>query len=257
MFLKILKPIHNSIRNKIIICKNHLSKKNIIKKLVYGMKKNAGRNKSGKITIRHKGGGIKKNYKNIFFLDNKFLGIVLSIEFDSSRNSFISLVFNLVNKNFFYLLNTNKISVGCFLSSNFKHLILGCRVSVQAVPLGTLIHSVTSINSIKINYLRAAGSYGQLIQNLLGNFLLKMPSGKIVKILSNSFCTIGVISNIKSNLCKLGKAGYTRLKNIRPSVRGVAMNSVDHPHGGKTNGGRPCVTPWGKLTKGKVTKKNK
>lgn len=257
-FIKI-KPINNSCRNKIIIKKNSLSKNNrFIKKLLFKNSRTDGRSlTTGHITSRHKGGGCKHLYRNLVTNNRKFLGVVISIQYDPNRSSFISLIFDVVRKEFFYSLTTNLVGVGSIISSDLISLTLGSRLSVKNIPLGSIVHSISSEDSKNSCYARSAGTYGQLIQKNLSNYKIKLPSGKILTISSTGFCTLGMVSNINHNLCVIGKAGGSILRGVRPSVRGVAMNPVDHPHGGRTNGGRPSVTPWGIPTKGKPTVKVK
>jgi large subunit ribosomal protein L2 len=256
MLLTKSNPINSSSRHKIKITKNLLCKKSrLLKNLIFGKKKNAGRSSSnGRITIRHQGSGCKALIRKIDFSTKKYLAIIISIEYDPNRSSFISLAYDLILKKFFYTLNTESVKVGTIISSDFQFLNLGNRLSIKDIPTGSIIHSISSNkNHNKTAFIRSAGTYGQLIQKEEFLCKIKMPSGKILSIPQNSFCTLGVLSNSQHNLQVLGKAGTNRLKGIRPTVRGIAMNPVDHPHGGRTNGGRPSVTPWGIPTKGKPT----
>jgi len=254
-----LKSITNGTRHQLNIQKNLLSKKtNILKSIRKGSKNQSGHSCStGRITVRHKGGGCKKIYRKILFDDVTFLAIVIAIEYDPYRSSFISLNYDFVNKFFFYSLSTDCVTVGSLISSNqsFSELRLGFRTLLKNIPTGTIINCLSLQDDKKIKYIRAAGTFGQLIQKNLYNCHIKLPSNKIIVVSSDSYATIGVISNMKNNLVVIGKAGRSRLMGKRPSVRGIAMNPVDHPHGGRTNGGRPSVTPWGVPTKGKPTVK--
>ena len=129
---------------------------------------------------------------------------------------------------------------------------------LKNIPTGSLIHSLTnSFNLDKVCFARAAGTFCQIIQRSVNIIKVRLPSGKIIELSPEVYATVGVLSNAQHNLVYLGKAGRNRLKGRRPIVRGVAMNPVDHPHGGRTNGGRPSVTPWGIPTKGKPTVKKK
>ena len=172
---------------------------------------------------------------------------------DPFRNSFISLVFDFKTSLFFNILSTSKLMPGSVvLTTNKKSdLNLGYRILLQNIPTGSIFHSLSLKNTIK--YARSAGTACQLIQKLANNCKVKLPSGVIIDVDAQSFGTLGSISNSQQNLISIGKAGKNRLKGIRPTVRGIAMNPVDHPHGGRTNGGRPSVTPWGIPTKGKPT----
>jgi large subunit ribosomal protein L2 len=128
---------------------------------------------------------------------------------------------------------------------------------LQNIPAGSIIHSLSFNKKLNSIYIKSAGTFGQLIQK--NNFFckIKLPSSKIIEVSNSAFATIGIVSNSQHSNVVLGKAGRNRNKGIRPSVRGIAMNPVDHPHGGRTNGGRPSVTPWGKPTRGKPTSKKK
>jgi large subunit ribosomal protein L2 len=256
-----LKSITNGTRHQLNIQKNLLSKKNgLLKSIRKGFKNQSGHScSSGRITVRHKGGGCKKIYRKINFHDLTFLAIVIAIEYDPYRSSFISLNFDFINKNFFYSLSTDAVVVGSLLSSTdkFTELRLGFRTLLKNIPTGTIINCLSLQKDKKIKYIRAAGTFGQIIQKNIISCHIKLPSNQIIVVSSNSYATIGVISNLKNNLVVIGKAGRNRLMGNRPSVRGIAMNPVDHPHGGRTNGGRPSVTPWGIPTKGKPTVKFK
>jgi len=256
-----LKSITNGTRHQLNIQKNLLSKKtSMLKSIRKGLKNQSGRSCiNGRITVRHKGGGCKKIYRKISFEDLTFLAIVTAIEYDPYRSSFISLNFDFINKKFFYSLSTDSVTVGSLISSsqNFSELRLGFRTLLKNIPTGTVINCLSLQNDRKIKYIRSAGTFGQLIQKNILNCHVKLPSNKIIVVPSSSYATIGVISNLKNNLVVIGKAGRNRLIGKRPSVRGIAMNPVDHPHGGRTNGGRPSVTPWGIPTKGKPTVKKK
>jgi len=257
-----LKPITNSLRHQLNLKKSLLAKKNnILKNLKKGKKNGSGRSSlTGHITINHKGNGCKQLYRIINMSNKKFLAIVVAVFYDPNRTVFISLNYNLKTKSFFQTLANNNVLPGTliFCSNNLNlELRLGCRNSLNNIPAGSLINSLSSTKKSLIKYIRSAGTFGQLIQKDIFFCKIKLPSGKIVNVSKNAFATLGILSNLNSNLIKLGKAGRNRHKNIRPSVRGIAMNPVDHPHGGRTNGGKPCVTPWGKPTKGQPTVKKK
>lgn len=249
----------NGTRHQLNLQKNLLSKNNkLIKSLNKGFKINCGRSSiTGHITVRHKGRGCKKNYRYINFFNSNYYSIILAIFYDPNRSAFINLNYNFENELFFNTIATNNVLPGSitFCTNSFKELKLGCRTLLKNLPTGSLIHSISTSYFSKTKYIRSAGTFCQIIQKDLNFCKLKFPSGKIFKLSSTGYATIGVISNLKNNLIILGKAGRNRLKGSRPSVRGIAMNPVDHPHGGRSNGGKPCVTPWGIPTKGKPTVK--
>jgi large subunit ribosomal protein L2 len=249
------KPYTNGIRHRTNIKKNFLSKvNNLVKQSIVGFKKFKGRSsETGRITTRHLGGGCKRKFRVLEISDIKRQGVVISIMYDPYRSSFISLNFDVTSNTFFRTIATAGVGPGSLQECNREKvdLKLGNRTDLENVPPGSILHSL-SINS-KIKCVRSAGLYFQIIQKDLNLCRVRLPSGLIKKAPSRSFGTIGVISNFQHSSIYLGKAGRSRLLGIRPSVRGVAMNPVDHPHGGRTNGGRPSVTPWGIPTKGKPT----
>lgn len=256
-----LKPYTNGTRHQLNLKKNLLSKNNkIIKTLIIGSKSNSGRSSNtGHITVRHKGNGCKKNYRLINFFNTNYFSLIISTFYDPNRSSFISLNYDLQKKIFFNTLATECVLPGSIVTCNNEgsDLRLGCRMSLKSIPPGSLVHSISEGLNIKSKFIRAAGTFCQIIQKDFTQCKLKFPSGEIVTVSVNAFATIGVVSNFKHNLVIIGKAGRNRLKGIRPSTRGIAMNPVDHPHGGRSNGGKPSVTPWGIPTKGKPTVKKK
>jgi len=255
MQLKKKSAIISSIRHQVNLKKNLLVKKNkIVKSLIKCIKLDQGRSSStGAITVRHKGNGCKKKL-HILNSNDSFFGLSLCHMYSCTQNAFISLNFDLNNKSFFKTISTNNVFSGSIIisSNNLKEFSTGYRTQLKSFPVGSIIHSISEKQKIK--YANSAGSFCQLLEKK--NYCkLRLPSGNVIKISENAFGTLGVVSNFKYNLTCIGKAGRNRLKGIRPSVRGVAMNPVDHPHGGRTNGGRPSVTPWGIPTKGKPTVK--
>lgn len=249
------KPYTNGIRHRTSIKKNLLSKvNNLLKQTIVGFRRFKGRSsETGRITTRHLGGGCKKKFRVLEFSDTKKQSIVISIMYDPYRSSFISLNFNFVSNVFFRTIATAGVGSGSLQECNKKKvdLKLGNRTSLEHVPPGSVLHSL-SLNS-KIKYVRSAGTYFQIVQKDLNICKVRLPSGLIKVTSSTSFGTMGIVSNSQHSSTYLGKAGQSRLLGIRPSVRGIAMNPVDHPHGGRTNGGRPSVTPWGIPTKGQPT----
>jgi large subunit ribosomal protein L2 len=246
------KPVTNGTRHQIKINKAALSKNNRLDKMSFEkFFRCHGRSKvTGRITIRHRGGRAKSRYKTINFLNENQNFIVISLYYDPFRTTFTSLNFDLKTKNFFRTLSTNNVLPGSLLSCNktFKDLKLGDRTQIKNFQAGSLINNL-SINSTQSKFIRSAGTFGQIIQLSLLEAKVKLPSGQILIANPNSFATTGSLSNNQNNLKKLGKAGKNRLVGKRPKVRGIAMNPVDHPHGGRSNGGIPSVTPWGLPTK--------
>jgi len=257
-----LKPVTSGQRHQINLQKNLLSKTNkLFKSSIFGLKQFSGRSVSnGRITVWHKGGACKSNFRKINFLNTDFESIVICIMYDPKRNSFVSLNFDLQKKLFFRTISTNFVYPGSLVScyKTPEELSLGNRTVINNIPTGSLVHSLTSSQqSQKTCFARAAGTFCQIIQKGVSMNKVRLPSGLILTVPKESYATLGVVSNAQHNSIYLGKAGRNRLKGIRPCVRGIAMNPVDHPHGGRTNGGRPSVTPWGIPTKGKPTVKKK
>jgi large subunit ribosomal protein L2 len=261
MFLKLKKKncSTSGIRHKKQITKNFLTKKsNFIKNIKHSIKSNSGRNSTGCITVRHKGGGLKKKS---YFLNQKideFNAIVISIVNDSKKTSFISLNFDLKKKLFFTTIASRNLCSGSILKATklAKGYFSGFYGFLENFPTGISIYNVSSKKNI-FCFAKSAGVYCTLLQKQKSGFILRLPSGKIVKVFENTSAFIGKVSNRLHKHCKKGKAGINRNKNKRPTVRGIAMNPVDHPHGGRTNGGFHPVTPWGIPTLGKKTVKSR
>jgi large subunit ribosomal protein L2 len=259
---KKVKVINNSTRNKIKIFKFLLSKTNKINKVNNkGFHSFQGRSSiNGRITVRHKGGKVKRLFHVLNLNNENFKAIVITTMYDPNRSSFISLIFDFQKKNFYKILSTNFSLPGSLLICTSKKidLKLGYRIPISNMPTGSIFHSLNLINRKSIQIARSAGAYCQLLQKTFDIAKIKIPSGKFIEISTNdSYGTLGIISNSINRTIRLGKAGINRLKGRRPTVRGIAMNPVDHPHGGRTNGGIHWKTPWGIPTKGKKTVKKK
>lgn len=236
-------------RHQVNLAKNLLSKNNnICKNLSLKVQENSGRSSLfGHISIRRKGGGCKKKFRQIKFNNFDSQSIILMVSYDPYRNSFISLNFDILSKCFFHSIAVHTTFPGTIITCQKKNteLYFGNRSTLSNFPIGVLVHNVSgsSIGNQLATFSRSAGTYCQIIQKQKNKVQIRIPSGKFVSINKNLFATFGRVSNIKHNLTVTGKAGRSRLKGIRPHVRGIAMNPVDHPHGGRTNGGRPSVSP--------------
>lgn len=261
-----MKPITNGLRHQVKLEKAALIKNTrVFKNLIKNYKEKNGRSSiNGRITSWHKGGGTKKLYRILDFENKPKKAIVIGINYDPNRSAFVSTNFNLKTKTFYNDLATNKVCPGSLIITNYRlsELKLGFRTQLENLPIGTIINSISQGENSKAKYVKSAGASAQLIQIGTKTAQLKLPSNTIIKLPINSFANLGVISNTQHNLICLGKAGTNRHLNRRPITRGIAMNPVDHPHGGRTNGGRPSVTPWGLPTKSKFylkkrSKKNK
>lgn len=227
-------------------------------------KKNStgGRDNYGHITTRHKGGGHKRTYRIIDFRRNKdtIPAVVERIEYDPNRSAHIALVLYKDGERR-YILAPKGLNVGdTIVSGPEAEIKVGNALPLRNIPVGSTVHNVEMLPGKGGQLARAAGAFAQLIAREGDYAQLRMRSGEVRRILSNCRATIGIVGNEENNLRELGKAGASRWRGIRPTVRGVAMNPVDHPHGGgegKTGTGRPPVTPWGQLTKGYRTRDNK
>lgn len=253
------KPVTPSQRHLIKLNSSLLSKRPLLKKEICKINKLTGRNNEGKIITRHKGGGHKKSYRKIDFLGiRNSIGIVMSIEYDPYRNSSIMSVYDFIKKDYYYRLHPKELAVGSIIESgsNAKPLN-GHTLPLSKIPVGSYVHNISLTQNKKAKFTRAAGTYATVIEKNSTLVKIKLSSGKIKIFSTKCFATIGIVANNFINLTKLGKAGRSRWLNIRPTVRGVAMNPIDHPHGGgegKTSGGRKSsATPWGKPARsGKV-----
>ena len=262
MALKEFKPITPSLRHLKIVNTEKEFKKNFPLKSHTHFKKNTGgRNNQGRITAFQKGGGHKKLYRKIDFVRQFTQGIVEQIEYDPNRTGYIGRIFNFKDNSHSYILAPKNFKVGDYVQSGMNaSLKNGNSLPLSQVPIGFLIYNISISEGKKGKFARSAGTFGQLIQKNETHGRVQLPSGEHRLIPLMSTVSIGVVSNVNQKLVNLGKAGRSRWKNKRSSVRGVAMNPVDHPHGGgegKTSGGRPSVTPWGKPTKGQPTSKYK
>ena len=249
------KPYTPGVRHYINIKKSLLSKtNNLFKQTIKGLKRFSGRSSiTGRITVRHIGGGSKRKFRELLLSNEEKTSVVVAVMHDPVRNSFISLNFDLEKKTFFRTIATKGVGPGVIQKFNAEdfELKLGNRTMLKNIPTGSILHSL-SLNS-NVKFARSAGLFFQIIQKTQKTCKVRLPSGFIKEISNNEFGTLGVVSNFQHNQISIGKAGRNRWLGIRPTVRGVAMNPVDHPHGGRTNGGRPSVTPWGIPTKGKPT----
>lgn len=230
--------------------------------LVAKKNKNAGRNNAGRITVRHQGGGHKQRYRLIDFKRNKddIVAKVERVEYDPNRTAYIALLLYRDGERR-YIIAPKNLSAGMEVVSG-DHVAIqpGNCMPIRNIPLGTVIHNIELKPGKGAQIARSAGTSVQLVAKDNAYATLRLRSGEMRKVLLNCRAVIGVVSNVEHNLTSVGKAGPNRWRGIRPTVRGVAMNPVDHPHGGgegRTSGGGHPVTPWGVQTKGKKTRRNK
>ncbi len=262
MALKLFKPNTPSQRQLVLIDRSELWKGKPVKSLIVGKKKTGGRNNLGRITTRHIGGGHKQLYRLIDFKRNKFdaPAKVERIEYDPNRTAFIALI-KYDDGVQAYIIAPQRLKVGDIVESGERvDIKVGNSLPLRNIPVGTIIHNIEMKTGKGGQLARAAGSYAQLTGKDAGYALIRLRSGEVRLVRADCLATIGAVSNSDHQNENLGKAGRNRWKGNRPTVRGVVMNPVDHPHGGgegRTSGGRHPVTPWGKPTKGKRTRKNK
>jgi large subunit ribosomal protein L2 len=232
------------------------------RKLTAALNQKGGRNNMGKMTVRHQGGGHKRKYRMIDFLREKreIPAKVASLEYDPNRTAYIALL-NYADGEKRYIIAPQNLNVGdSVLASDQADIKPGNNLSLGAIPVGTLIHNIEVIPGQGGKLARSAGGYAQLMAKESEYCQVKMPSGEIRKLHTRCRASIGQLSNPDHENITIGKAGRSRWLGIRPTVRGVAMNPIDHPHGGgegKSSGGGHPRTPWGVPTKGYKTRNNK
>ncbi len=262
MALKNFNPTTPGRRNLVLVNRSDLWKGDPVKKLTEGLTKKGGRNNMGRITARRRGGGHKRLYRIVDFKRRKFdvPAKVERLEYDPNRSAFIALV-NYEDGEQAYILAPQRLAVGdTVISGDRADIKPGNAMPLAAIPVGTIVHNVEMKPGKGGQIARSAGTYVQLVGRDSGYALLRLGSGAVRMVRAECMASIGAVSNPDQANAKLGKAGRKRWIGKRPSVRGVAMNPVDHPHGGgegRTSGGRHPVTPWGKPTKGRKTRHNK
>jgi len=262
MALKSYKPTTPSLRGLVAIDRSELWKGRPVKALTKFNHRKRGRNNAGEITMWHRGGGHKRLYRTIDFKRRKFdvTATVERIEYDPNRTAFIALL-RYEDGEQSYILAPQRLGVGDKVVSGEKADIRpGNAMPMKNIPVGTVIHNVEMKPGRGGQIARSAGTYVQLVGRDAGYAQLRLSSGEMRMVRADCMATIGAVSNPDQQNVNIGKAGRTRWRGWRPVTRGVAMNPIDHPHGGgegRTSGGRHPVSPWGQPTKGYKTRKNK
>jgi|TARA_B110000977_G_scaffold18626_1_gene22462 large subunit ribosomal protein L2 len=260
MCLRQVKPTTSSQRQLIQVNYGELSKVKPERSLLKGLSNSGGRNHQGRLTSFKKGGGHKRRYRLVDFKRSSFSeATVASIEYDPNRSAFIAKVLD-TSGSYHYILAPLDLKVGAIVESGPDVPVnIGNALPLRNIPVGTMIHNIELKPGHGGQYARSAGTFGVLIQKTedgkYAQIRLKSKEQRLVPL--DCMATIGIVSNLDHGSISLAKAGRSRWLRRRPTVRGVAMNPVDHPHGGgegKTSGGRPSVSPWGKLTKGPKTR---
>lgn len=244
-------PFNSSTRHYKYITKYLLSKQNrILKASIFNIKRAYGKcSYSGKTLLWGRNSGCKKLYRKLCFFNQDTLGIILFSIYDPNRTCFISAFFDLQSYKFSYipsLIETYAGTIAGCQSSKKKYYALGFRYRLNMLQLGLNISFISKNVKNQALYSKAAGTFCQLLNKTMTSCKIRLPSGLILLLPSTCFATLGKTSNKFNRLIIIGKAGRNRLKGIKPTVRGIAMNPVDNPHGGRTNGGCCWVTPWGK-----------
>ncbi len=263
MALKTFKPTTPGQRQLVLVDRSALYKGKPVKTLTEGLNRTGGRNNTGRITAFQRGGGHKRAYRLVDFKRRTHLGeaaVVERIEYDPNRTAFIALI-KFADGDLAYIIAPQRLGVGdSVIAGENVDVKPGNAMPIANIPVGTLVHNIELKIGAGGSIARSAGSYAQIVGRDQGYVILRLNSGEQRLVHGQCFATIGAVSNPDHMNISIGKAGRNRWLGKRPSVRGVAMNPIDHPHGGgegRTSGGRHPVTPWGKPTKGKKTRNNK
>ena len=262
MALKKYNPTTPSQRQLVLVDRSHLWKGKPVKGLTEGLSKSGGRNNQGRISMWHRGGGHKRSYRVVDFKRTKrgVPAIVERLEYDPNRTAFIALI-KYEDGELSYILAPQRLAPGdTVIADETADVKPGNAMPLASMPIGTIVHNVEMKPGKGGQFARADGTYVQLVGRDAGYAILKLKSGETRMLSAECMATVGAVSNPDNSNVSFGKAGRMRWKGRKPVVRGVAMNPVDHPHGGgegRTSGGRHPVTPWGKSTKGKRTRSNK
>jgi large subunit ribosomal protein L2 len=260
--IKTYNPTSPAIRFRTTLDNSELSTDRPLKRLTRSKTRISGRNNKGRLTIRHRGGGHKRLYRIIDFCRDKrdIPAKVLALEYDPNRSARIALL-SYADGEKRYILAPDGLAAGAsVLASETADILIGNSLPLKNIPLGTMIHNIELKKGKGGQMARSAGTAAQLLAKEAGYAQIKMPSGEVRKVHLDCYATIGQVGNLNYENVSIGKAGRNRWLGKRPTVRGVAMNPIDHPHGGgegKTSGGRHPVSPWGVPTKGYKTRKNK
>lgn len=263
MAIRVYKPMTAGTRQRSVLTSEEITKTTPEKSLTVTKKKTNGRNNQGKITVRHRGGGVKRKYRLIDFKRRKdgVTALVSAIEYDPNRSANIALI-TYKDGEKAYIIAPKGLTVGTVVESGENvDIKVGNALPIMNIPVGTVIHNIELKPGKGAALARSAGTSAQILGREDKYVLIRLSSGETRKILGTCRATIGVVGNEDYSLVKIGKAGRTRHKGFRPTVRGSVMNPNDHPHGGgegRTSIGRKApMTPWGKKAMGVKTRKNK
>ena len=261
MSIKVYRPITPAQRQKTTEDYDQITTNKPMKSLLASKKQQAGKNNQGRITVRHRGGGVKRHYRIMTYNLPKGLTLTVEeIEYDPNRSARIARVKD-QNGVYYYVLADTTMEKGLTFKTGDVEVENSNRLALENIPVGTFVYAIELTPGRGAQMVRAAGAQAQLMAKEDGYATLKMPSGEVRKVLSACEASIGQVSNLQHQNVKIGAAGRRRRKGIRPTVRGVVMNATDHPHGGGDGGrhgsGKAPRTPWGQLTLGYRTRHNK
>lgn len=262
MSIKAYRPTTPAQRQKTTQDFSQITTKKPLKSLTSAKKQQAGRNHKGTITVRHRGGGVKRHYRLLTHaLPKNFTFTIEEIEYDPNRSARIARIKDQNGVYYYVIADTNMTKGATFTTNDDAPIEASNRLTLEQIPVGTFIYAIELTPGKGAQIVRAAGTNAQLMAKEDGYATIKLPSGEVRKVLTTCEASIGVVSNPQHQNVKVGSAGRKRRKGIRPSVRGVVMNATDHPHGGGDGGrhspGKAPRTPWGQLTLGYRTRRNK
>ncbi|MDO4741835.1 MAG: 50S ribosomal protein L2 [Candidatus Saccharibacteria bacterium] len=262
MSIKAYRPVTPAQRQKTTEDYDQITSKKPMKSLLKAKKQKAGKNNQGKITVRHRGGGVKRHYRIMTYNLPKNLTLTVEeIEYDPNRSARIARVKDQNGTYYYVLADTKMVKGATFKTGDEVDIEESNRLPLEKIPVGTFVYAIELTPGKGAQMVRAAGASAQLMAKENGYATLKMPSGEVRKVLLSAQASIGMVSNLQHQNVKIGAAGRRRRKGIRPTVRGVVMNATDHPHGGGDGGrhgsGKAPRTPWGQLTLGYRTRHNK
>lgn len=262
MSIKAYRPTTPAQRQKTTQDFDQITTKKPLKSLLKAKKQQAGKNNQGRITVRHRGGGVKRHYRILTHnLPENLTLTVMEIEYDPNRSARIARVKD-QNGTYYYVLADQGMSKGyTFKTGQEAPIENSNRLKLELIPVGSMIYAIELTPGRGAQMVRSAGASAQLMAKEDGYATIKMPSGEVRKVLASCQASLGTVGNLQHQNIKIGAAGRRRRKGIRPTVRGVVMNATDHPHGGGDGGrhgtGKAPRTPWGQLTLGYRTRRNK
>ena len=262
MSLKAYRPVTPAQRQKTTQDFDQITAKKPLKSLTRAKKQQAGKNNQGRITVRHRGGGVKRHYRWLTHnLPKNLVLTIEEIEYDPNRSARIARVKDQNGTYYYVIADTNMVKGGTFKTGDDTEISESNRMPLENIPVGTFVYAIEITPGRGAQMVRAAGASAQLMAKEDGYATLKMPSGEFRKVLSGCQASVGTVGNMQHQNIKKGAAGRNRRKGIRPTVRGVVMNATDHPHGGGDGGrhgsGKAPRSPWGQLTLGYRTRHNK